>query len=176
MAAWVGHTIQSCFCWNLTLRFVQILRFVCVGSQTNLSLLLVSVDLFRIRHVKVCTGRLGLDVPPARPTATCAWQHGGLGLKAWSHKHQFQHNFCQFWSVFQSLEGHETKVPCRPLPNMLMSRLKSCRPASVLLTPSSTAISDLLLVTRQRRLIGFFLRSLLILLLPCKNITHFTNV
>ena len=52
-------------------RFVQILRFVCVGNQTNLSLLLVSVDLFRIRHVKVCTGRLG----PRHPAAEDLQQH-----------------------------------------------------------------------------------------------------
>ena len=53
-------------CQSLNLRFVQILRFVCVGNETNLSLLLVSVDLFRIRHVKVCTGRLGQMLPAAQ--------------------------------------------------------------------------------------------------------------
>ena len=86
--------IQS-LCWNLSLRFVQILRFVCVGNQTNLSLLLVSVDLFRIRHVKVCTGRLGLGLPPL---AT----YSNVCMTAWGLR-------------FQSLES-QTPISTRLLP------------------------------------------------------------
>ena len=109
---------------NLMQRFVQILRFVCVGNQTNLSLLLVSVDLFRIRHVKVCTGRLGLDVPPnATYSNVCmtAWVNCLEGFQAQA---QILKHVLLLCFVDVILASHRTSVLCCSMSKRSICTLK----------------------------------------------------
>ena len=99
------------------MRFVKILRFVCVGNETNLSLLLVSVDLFRIRHVKVCTGRLGQTLPAAQDLQQPVHDSMGFLLKmpgiTNTHANTAFVSFCLFVQYLKDIERKLFFVQCQ---------------------------------------------------------------